>query len=253
MDGAKKYFWILLDVFIAVAVVAVVFFGLPFLARLTNGFYPARTITVSADGKTTASPDLAELSFSVVSQGKDPQTLSTDNNDKMSAVLQFVESQGITEKDITTTNYDLSPNYQYDKNTQRNFIVGYTLTQTLEVKVRDLSKVASVLGGLTPLGVNQIGSVSFTFDDPEKFLAAARADAFTKAEAKAAQMAAAAGVSLGRVVNVAENNYVPGPRPLYVSANSAMGAGGAEVASAPSIQPGTQDVTDTVNITYELR
>lgn len=110
--------------------------------------------------------------------------------------------------------------------------------------------MASVLGGLAPLGVNQIGGVTFTFADDEKVLAAARADAFTKARTKAKEMASEAGVSLGNVLGVSENHYIPGPQPVYSMANSAMGAGVASV--APSIQPGTQDITDTVNITYQL-
>ena len=183
INSVKTWFWILLNVLIAVAIINVVFFVMPLLQRVSNGFYPARTITVSAEGKTTVSPDIAQISFSVVSQGQNPEALTTNNNDKMSAVIQFVKSQGIDAKDIKTTNYDLSPNYQWDKNTQRNFITGYTLTQTVLVKVRDLAKVATVVGGLAPLGVNQIGGINFTFDDPESFLAMARADAFTKAEA----------------------------------------------------------------------
>lgn len=250
MDTAKKWFWIALDVFIAVLIVNVLFFVMPALQRLGDGFYPARTLTVSAQGKTTASPDLAEVSFSVVTQGQNPSTLSDNNNQKMSAVLEFVKAQGIADDDIKTISYDLSPNYQWDKNTQRNYIVGYTLTQTVQVKVRDLSKVAPVIGGLTPLGVNQIGGITFTFSDEEKVLAAARADAFAKVIAKAKEMAGAAGASLGRVMNVAENNYIPTPRALY-TASEAMGAGGVAV-SAPTIQPGTQDITDTVSITYQL-
>lgn len=252
MDDAKKWFWVLLNVLIAVAVVNLVFFVMPLLQHLGNGFYPARTITVSAEGKTTVSPDLAEISFSVVSQGQNPQTLTANSNDKMVAVIQFAKSQGIAEKDIKTTAYNLSPNYQYDKKTRSNTIAGYTLTQTVLVKVRDLSKVASVVGGLAPLGVNQIGGINFTFDDPEKFLAMARADAFGKAAAKAKEMASGAGVSLGRVVSVGEYGNVPGPRPYFALADRAAGAGGA-VASLPPIQPGTQDVTDSVTITYELR
>src|SRR5258708_391770 len=249
MNNAKTWFWVLLDVLLAVAVINVVFFVMPLLQHLGNGFYPARTITVSAEGKTTVSPDLAEVSLSVVSQGNNPEALTSNNNDKMSAVIQFLKAQGIDEKDIKTTDYNLSPNYQYDKNTQRNFITGYTLTQTVQVKVRDLTKVASILGGIAPLGVNQIGGVNFTFDDPEKFLAVARADAFKKTDAKAKEMAMDVGVSLGRVISVGEYGNVPGPRPLYMTADKAAGMGGG-VASAPSIQPGTQDVTDQITVTY---
>ncbi len=250
MDNAKKWFWIVFDIFIAVAVINVVFFVMPMLQKIGDSFYPSRTITVTVEGKTTAGPDLAEVSFSVVTQGQNPATLSDNNNQKMNAVLQFVKSQNIADADITTTNYDLSPNYEWDKNTERNYITGYTLTQTVEVKVRDLSKVASVVGGLAPLGVNQIGGITFTFADEEKVLAAARADAFTKALAKAKEMASEAGVSLGKVVSVAENNYIPSPRAMFSVANEAMGAGSAAV--APTIQPGTQDITDNVSITYQL-
>jgi len=250
-DKAKVWFWVLLDVLIVVLIVNVLFFVMPLLQHLGNGFYPARTITVSADGKTTVSPDIAQASFSVVSQGKNPDTLSTSNNDKMSAVVQFIKSQKVDEKDIKTTDYNLSPNYQWDKNTQRNYIVGYTLTQTVTVKIRDLGNVASVIGGLTPLGVNQIGDINFTIDDPEKFLSVARADAFNKAEAKAREMALGAGVSLGRVVSVGEYGNVPGPRPYLTMADKTIGMGAAQ--SVPMIQPGTQDVTDSVTITYELR
>lgn len=252
MRDAKAWFWILLDIFLGVLVISAVCFGMPALIHFNNSLATSRTITVSAEGKTTASPDIAETSFSVVSQGQNPATLSQNNIDKMNAVLQFVSAQGIAQADIKTTAYDLQPNYQWDKNTQRNYINGYTLTQTVSVKIRDLAKVADVLGGLAPLGVNQIGGVNFTIDNDEAVLALARADAFAKAEAKAQSMAAAAGVSLGIVVNVSENGVVPFP---YYADKTVYGMGGGVAASAPapSIQPGTQDVTDNVTITYALR
>jgi uncharacterized protein YggE len=249
-EDMKIWFWGLLDIFIAVAIIGSVFFAIPMISKWKDSFYPVRTITVAAEGKTTATPDLAELSFSVVSQGKNPADLDTANNDKMTAVITFVKSEGIDDKDITTTAYDLSPNYQYDTQSNRNYVTGYTLTQTVEVKVRDLTKVASVIGGLTPLGVNQIGDVNFTFDDPDVPLAAARADALVKAKAKAMAMASEAGVSLGEVMNVGENSIVPvyQPYPRAVSAGMSV-----STASVPTIEPGTQDITDDVTITYALR
>ena len=170
----------------------------------------------------------------------------------MNAVLQFVSSQGIASSDIATTAYDLEPNYQYDKTTQRNFIVGYTLTQTVTVKVHDLTQVAPLLGGLAPLGVNQIGGVNFTFADEEAVIAPARADAFSKAKAKAMEMASQAGTSLGAVLNVSESGTTPPPRPYYNMA-SGMGGGVSGASVAPNIQPGTQDITDDVTITYALQ
>ena len=121
----------------------------------------------------------------------------------------------------------------------------------MEVKVRDFTNIAKLLGGLPPLGINQIGGVTFTFDDPDKFLSVARADAMTKAKTKASEMASAAGVSLGDVVNVQEYGNIPVYPTNY--AMKSMAAGISSVAVAPTIEPGTQDITDQVTIMYELK
>jgi uncharacterized protein YggE len=101
--------------------------------------------------------------------------------------------------------------------------------------------------------VNQIGGVNFTFNDPNEFLAVARTDAMNQAEMKAQQLASDAGASLGEVVNVSENGIVPQPLPVY--SMMASGAANAPTAaiSTPNIQPGSQQVTDDVTITYALR
>ena len=93
------------------------------------------------------SPDVATLSFSVVSEGADPEKLQNDNTDKINKALDFVKSEGVESKDIKTAGYNLSPRYKYDQKTGRSSIDGYTLPQTVIVKIRDLSKVG-------PLGRN---------------------------------------------------------------------------------------------------
>jgi uncharacterized protein YggE len=189
----------------------------------------------------------------VVSQGQDPKTLATDNTKKMNAVLQFVSSQNIATSDIATTGYDLEPTYTYNNKTQDNTITGYTLTQTVTVKIHDLTNVATVLSGLTPLGVNEIGGVDFTFNNTDTFVALARADAMNKVKVKAVQMANQAGASLGEVVSVAENSYVPSPVTVYKTASPVAAMGISSADSTPTIETGTQDVTDNVTITYALR
>jgi uncharacterized protein YggE len=251
MTEAKHWFWVLLDVFIAALIFAVMGIGLPSLVQWSASVPTARTVTVSAEGQTTATPDVAEVTFSVVTQGQNPQDLTANNTAKMNAVLQFVSSENIASSDIATTGYDLEPDYQYDSSTQANFITGYTLTQTVTVKIHDLTNVAAVLGGLAPLGVNQVGGVTFTFNDPNEYLAVAREDAMNQAKAKASQLAEESGTMLGEVVNVSENGIVPSPIPVYnMSVPTAMGA---SAASTPTIEPGSQEVTDNVTITYALR
>ncbi|HEX4103927.1 MAG TPA: SIMPL domain-containing protein [Candidatus Paceibacterota bacterium] len=251
-NNIKEWFWGTFTVLLVVIVVILIFFVTPMLGQFAHSFTSSRTITVTGQGMTVATPDEADISFSVVSQGTSPDALTSDNNNKMSAVMQFVSSQGIASSDIQTTNYDLEPNYSYDKTTQRNYITGYTLTQTVQVKVRDLANVAAVLGGLTPLGVNQVGGVNFTFQNPDEFVAIARGDAMTKATQEASELAAEAGASLGPAVTIQESYGLPGPQP-YPAYAMASGGGTAAVPSTVSVAPGTQTVTDNVTVTYELQ
>lgn len=250
-DKLKHYFWFLIDALIAAVVFNLVFFVMPTIEKYGNSLNPVRVMNVSAEGKTIVTPDIAQTSFSVVSRGQNPESLTEDNNKKITEVIDFVKSQGIDAKDIRTSGYNLSPDYEYDENTRRSYIVGYTLTQTVNLKIRDLSKVAKILGGLTPLGVNQIGGISFGVDNPERFLSEARAEAFAEARAKARDMARKSGVRLGRIVNVSE--YPSGPiYPMPYYRDGLGGAGIAEKAALPSIEPGSEELRLQVNITYAL-
>jgi len=218
--------------------------------KYMDSLYPSRTINVSAEGKVTVSPDVAKFSFSVVNEGSDPAKIANDNNVKINKAIDFIKSQGVDVKDIKTISYSLEPNYVYDEKTRRQYLSGYRLTQTVQVKVRDLNKVAVVLAGLPELGINQIGSISFEVDDPEKFLKEARDKAFDKVKTKAQEIAGKNGVSLGKIINF--NEYQGGPIPYY-AAEKALDMGGGVASMAPSIQPGTQEITVNVSITYEIR
>ena len=233
--------------FLMLVIIYSLFFGPA--KKYGDSLMPAKTINVSAEGKVTVSPDIAKLSFSVVSEGANSKLLAENNNKKMNAAIDFAKSQGIEEKDIKTTEYNLSPRYEYDEKTKKTFISGYTLTQTVLVKVRDLNKVAEVLGGLPALGINQISSISFDIDEPEKYLSEARNQAFDKVKEKAKAMAEKNGVKLGRVINFYEYQSTP-----YYQNVRALGMGGAEaVQPLPQIQPSSQEVTIQVSVTYEIK
>lgn len=250
-EQSKAYFWPILDILLVVGVLFLLVAGKA-VWKQSAALYPARTINVSAEGKTTVAPDLATLSFSVVSQGKDPVQLQEDNNTKINNALDFVKAQGIDAKDIKTSNYNLSPNYHWDEKTRVSSIDGYTLNQSVVIKVRDLSKVAVLLGGLPSKGINQIGGVDFSIDDQDKFLNEARQEAFTKARAKAEAMAKYSGARIGRVVTFSESGggY---PYPMYYAKEASIGMGGApDMPPAPRIEPGSQDVTVNVNVVYEI-
>lgn len=248
----KQYFWIVLTIFVGLLALNLLLFVMPTIKRFGDSLYPVRNLTVSAEGKTIVSPDIATTNFSVVSRGREPRAITEENNRIVSAAIEFVKSLGIEAKDIRTSGYNLSPDYEYDEVRRRSIIIGYTLTQTVTVKIRDLAKVAEVIGGLPPLGVNQIGGINFTVDDPDKFLTEARAEAFAKARAKAAEIAKASGVRLGRVVNVSEFGGAP-PIPFYGRFAEAGGFGGDKAVPPPTIEPGSEELRVQVSITYSLR
>ncbi|MBI4094845.1 MAG: SIMPL domain-containing protein [Candidatus Liptonbacteria bacterium] len=249
-DRTKQYFWFFLNIFIAALIANVLFFVMPTIQKFGDSFHPARVISVSAEGKTYVVPDIAQLSFSVVSRGQNPNTLADENNRKINSAIEFVKKEGIDAKDIRTTGYNLAPDYRYEPDTERSIITGYTLTQTVTVKIRDFGKISTILGGLTPLGINQISGVNFTVDDQEKYVAEARAEAFQKARAKAAQMAKENGVGLGRVLNVSESS---GGYPIPFYAERGGFGGDFTAPKAPVIEPGTEELRVTVSVTYALR
>ncbi len=254
-DKSKKYFWIFLDIFIAGLIINLFFFVMPLLGNVADSRYPARSISVSAEGKTTAKPDLAQFSFSVVTEGGDLERVAKENNSKLKVAIDFVKEQGVPEEDIKTTQYNLNPRYDYDESRRRSYITGYELTQTVLIKVKkldqNLDKVSKVLGSLPEMGVNQVSGVSFTVEEPDKFLAEAREEAFKKAKDKAEAMAKANGVSLGRVINFGD--YQGGP--IYYDKAMGMGGGIAMSEALPPapIEVGTEEIVVNVNVTYEIR
>ncbi|MFH0851646.1 MAG: SIMPL domain-containing protein [Candidatus Peregrinibacteria bacterium] len=208
-------------------------------------------ISVDADGKVSAPPDIAVVSFGVQTgrQGTAQQAIKL-LADKMQEVIDAVKKDGIEEKDISTDSLSLNPAYDWKDGQQISR--GFEANQTLHVKVRNLDKIGDLLSAVTTAGANQIGGVEFTMDDPEKLQAMAREKAITKAEAKAQKLAAQLGKSLKRLKGFSEGGGYAPPMP-YAKANVMMDrAGGVSLESVP-VPTGEQDITVTVLLTYELQ
>lgn len=207
-----------------------------------------RSVTMSAEGKVASKPDTAEVIFSVVSEGVKAEDVQKDNDKKMATVLEFIKTKGVEARDIQTSGYNLYPRYNYNKPSgEAPEITGYTLNQRLTVKVRDLASVSGIVGGLTAKGVNQIENISFYIDDPDALKSEARKKAIEKARAKAEELAAGLGVRLGRVINFTEGAISV---PIY-SRGYPEGLGGGGAASP--VEPGTEDITVSVTLTFELK
>ncbi len=219
-----------------------------------------RSFAVTGEGKATVIPDVALFTFSVVTQGgKNLADLQQTNTKSANAVINYVKSSGVADKDIKTVNYSVDPRYDsYNCNTYLTSpntycpppsIVGYTVTNTVQVKARDFGKVGDILTGVVQNGANDVSSLSFTLDDPASAEIQARAEAIVKAKAKAEAVARAGEFGLGKILSIDEGYS---PRPVYYSA-VADKAGAGTAPAAPSVEPGSQDVNVSVTIRYEIR
>lgn len=205
------------------------------------------SITISGEGKISATPDIGVIDLGVVSDAKTVATAQKDNVEKMNKITKALKDLGVEEKDLKTTNYSIYPRYQYISG--RSDIIGYEVSQTLEVKIRNLDKVGDVLSKTAELGANQVGSLSFTFDDPEKLNVEARNKAIANAKEKAEALSNVLDVKLVRIINFSESSYIP-PVPYY--SEKALGIGGGGGTPTPDIQTGQNEITANVTITYEI-
>ena len=211
-----------------------------------------RTITVTGTAEVNVPPDICYLSFGCESFDKKSATVAYKaNSQAMVAVAAAIKAAGIPDKDIQTTNLTMAPQYRYDEKPTRRYFDGYKVSQRVSVKVRDLSKVSAVLDAAVTAGANEVGSVSFTVENPKKYTADARVDALKAAKAKAEKICEVTGMKLGKPITVSENE--PGNYRSYYAqtANAAVDfAGGDQDIS--SLQPGEMKLAHTVYVTYEM-
>lgn len=211
------------------------------------------TVTVSGDGRAFITPDIARLNLGVQTGRQASAAVAMERlKTAMDAVIAAIEEEGIAERDIRTQSFWLNP--VYDWTNGRQIPRGFEASQSLEVKVRDLDKVSDVLGAATAAGANQSGGVTFTVDDPEAKRAEARAEAIEEAKSKARELADQLDVDLGDIISFHEgyNSGVPPPI-MYERASYGAGAASDEAAqSAVPLPAGEQEISVTVNITYEI-
>jgi len=229
-----------------------------FVSSYSRAAEPAsfRSFQVSGEGRITTIPDIAQFSFGVITQGGIDLGITQEENTKeVNAAIAFLKNQGIEKKDIATKTYQVNPRYQYYSCSGENGpcpppeIVGYTVKQTLQVKVRDFNVIGALLAGVVENGANSVSQLSFIIDDPTAVQNEARKEAIEKAKAKAQALAEAGGFKVGRLLSIQEGTASP-PRYDFVSLEAARE--GAPT-PAPGIEPGSQDVEITVTLTYEIK
>lgn len=253
---------------IIIALIAVSYGILKYADAYSESVGPAsyRSFAVSGEGKAVAVPDILRFTFSVNTQGGlDLGKLQTENTEKINDAIEFVVSKGVDKKDIKTEYYQVEPRMEYYScPVERSdaaepcpppSIAGYTVRQTVGVKVRDFEVIGEILSGVVENGANEVSQLQFTIDDPSALESQAREAAVKQALEKARAVARAGGFKVGRLLSIDEG--VQPYYPMYEKAISsrAMGMGGAEDAAVPvpSVEPGSQDVVINITARYEIK
>lgn len=210
---------------------------------------PAHAITTQATGRVKGVPDVLNVSFNVHTEGTSANDTLRDNSNATQQVIDAAHAAGIADDDIQTTNVAINP--RYDTPTGRApRIVGYSADNSFVVKLRDAAKDGATIDALSAAAGDavQVQGIAYSFDDDTTLLDEARKDAVARARAQAQQLADAADVHLGAVRSVTDAGA---PTSLY--GFQAVGAGSAaRDAVAVPVSPGTQQLTMTVTVVFDI-
>lgn len=206
-------------------------------------------ISVSGEGRVSVAPDMALLSVGASTKEDTVAAANSAVQAAMDRLLSSLKADGIVEKDIQTSQFSISPEYDYQLNEPR--LTGYRVTHMLQVKVRDIDRAGEVIDDAVEAAGDlvQVGSISLTVDDTSAMAKQARELAMADAKAKAEELARLADVELGKPISISESSYTPGP-PVYYGAG--YGAEAALTADRTTISTGELEVVVRVQIIYGI-
>ncbi len=250
------------------------------LAYIGAGIAPTNTVSVSGEGDIFAIPDTATFTYAVTENAKDVTGAQTAAANASNAIIGYLKGQGIADTDIQTIDYSISPHYDYQGGVcapqplmyngasasvsgsansvvvpstiscppGKQVITGYDVSQTVSVKVHDLTKAGDILTGVGSKGATSVSGLSLAVSNQDALTIQARTKAITDAQNKAQELAKELGVRLGPIVGYSEG----GGGPIYYAKAMSMAAGSSAIAPSPAIPAGQNKITSTVTITYEI-
>jgi uncharacterized protein YggE len=228
--------------------------GIMGLRYIGSGIPATNTLNVTGSGKVYAVADTATFSFTVSETGKDVGTANQAVTKKMDDIIAYLKEAGVEDRDIQTTDYSANPKYDDTPCpadgtrpcTSFGTIVGYTVSETVTIKVRKTDDAGTILSNIGNRGVSNVSGLSFTVDDKEMLQNQARDKAIMEAQGKAEVLAKGLGVELVRVVGFYENADMP----YYGRGEDSM----MKASVAPTnIQVGENTILSNVTVTYEIR
>ncbi len=226
--------------------------------HLSQDTYPVRTITVNGFAKKSVKPDTAVIYVTTTVEGKTAAEAQTLLDAKANKVDGVVKASGVdTDKDVRVTSYTVTPRYVYPQYPTYGTgvvyadrkLTGFEVSRSLEVKVRKLESVADLVSKLGDAGVTDFQGPNFIVDDMETVQAEARILALADAREQAEKVAKTLGVHLGDVTGYYDNSY-PTPYDGYAGSYNVRESAAPK---ASEFFSGTEDVTSSVGVTFEVR
>ncbi|PKN88171.1 MAG: hypothetical protein CVU46_01845 [Chloroflexi bacterium HGW-Chloroflexi-8] len=206
-----------------------------------------RTISVSGTGEVYLVPDIAYVYVGTRSQAADVGTALSDNNKQAQSISTVLSGLGLDPKDIQTIAFNVYPMQNYDQNGQP-LEMQYVVENTVYVKVRDLAKLGEMLDAVVKGGANQINGISFDVQDRKTAETEARRLAIENAKERATEIANAAGVELGELMNINVNSSGT-VTPMY----DAKGGGYSANMSSTPIASGQLLITADAFLSYGIK
>lgn len=201
------------------------------------------TVGVTGEGKVIVVPDEVTISLGVQTQGKDAAAVKSENDKAVDKVLDFLLKKNIPQNQVQTEYVSLNKNYDY--NTK---VYNYNASQTISVKLKDLSKYDEIMSGLVASGINSINGVNFGSSKMDTYEAEARKKAVANAKMKAQEYAGVLGQKIGKAVLIAEQGTnTPQPQPMYKMAMSES-----MDSSQRTLAPGEMTISSKIQITFQL-
>lgn len=208
------------------------------------------TISVSGTGRSSVAPDRFSFTVGVQTIASTVDEAVNENNRRTANVIAALKKAGATEKDIRTANFSIYPQQDYSQG-QLPKILGYQVSNSITVTRTQVGEAGKLLQIAVSAGVNTSSGINFEVSDPAKGRDTGLRAAYDDARAKATVLAAAANRTLGRALTISEGTQVTPPMP-YPMPQRAM-AMEAKIAQDVPVEAGTQEMSYTVSVVFELR
>jgi hypothetical protein len=205
-------------------------------------------LDISATGEATRVPDVAIINAGVQTRATTATAALEQNASQMARVRAALKRAGIDDRDIQTSNISLNPEYRYADN-QPPALTGYTASNQVNVRFRDIRNTGKILDALVAEGANQLNGPNLTIDQPDAALDEARTKALAAGKARAELYARSLGMRVVRLVEVTESGggYAP-PPPMPMAVMAARGE-----RDYAKIDPGEQKLSVSLGMTFELQ